>query len=115
MRDLIIIGGGPAGTSAAITAVQFGTRVLLLERGTFPRQKVCGEFISAESLHLLHSLLGAAHEAVLRDAVRIHDARVFLDDEVITTQVNPAAASIARFDLDFALWNAALELGVDGR
>jgi flavin-dependent dehydrogenase len=115
MRDLVVIGGGPAGTSAAITATHLGAQVLLLERGKFPRQKVCGEFTSAESLGLLHSLLGIAHEAVLRNAVRIHDARVFLDDRVIATKVVPAAASIARFDLDFALWTAALELGVDAR
>jgi len=115
MHDLIVIGGGPAGTSAAITAAQLGARVLLLERGKFPRQKVCGEFTSAESLDLLRSLLGIAHEAVLRNAVRIHDARVFLDDGVIATLVNPAAASIARFDLDFALWKSALDLGVDGQ
>jgi flavin-dependent dehydrogenase len=115
MHDLVIIGGGPAGTSTAITAAQLGAQVLLLERGKFPRQKVCGEFTSAESLDLLHSLLGVTHEAVLRNAVRIHGARVFLDDGVIATEVNPAAASIARSDLDFALWNSALELGVDGR
>jgi len=44
--DLAIIGGGPAGTAAAITASRSGARVLLLERGAFPRHKVCGEFIS---------------------------------------------------------------------
>ena len=125
MYDLIIVGGGPAGTSAAITAAQLcpgglglrepRARVLLLERGRFPRQKVCGEFTSAESLDLLRGLLGVAHEELLRDAARIRQARVFLDDRIIATEVNPAAASIARFDLDFALWNSAAELGVDAR
>ena len=55
--DLAIIGGGPAGTSAAISAARQGARVLLLERGRFPRHKVCGEFVSAESLTLLKDLL----------------------------------------------------------
>jgi menaquinone-9 beta-reductase len=115
MYDLLIIGGGPAGSSAAITAARLGAQVLLLERGRFPRQKVCGEFISAESLDLLRGLLGLRHEALLRDAVRIHGARVFLDDRRIETAVDPAAASVARFDLDLALWNAAMELRVDAR
>ena len=44
--DLIIIGGGPAGTSAAISAARSGASVLLFERGRFPRHKVCGEFVS---------------------------------------------------------------------
>jgi menaquinone-9 beta-reductase len=115
MYDLLIIGGGPAGSSAAITAARLGAQVLLLERGRFPRQKVCGEFISAESLDLLRGLLGLRHEALLRDAVRIHGARVFLDGRRIETAVDPAAASVARFDLDLALWNAAMELRVDAR
>ena len=58
--DLIIIGGGPAGTSAAISAARAGASVLLLERGRFPRHKVCGEFVSAESLGLLDDLLDRA-------------------------------------------------------
>jgi electron transfer flavoprotein-quinone oxidoreductase len=37
--DLVVIGGGPAGTSAAITAARGGARVLLLERGKCPRNR----------------------------------------------------------------------------
>ncbi len=53
MYDLTVIGGGPAGSCAAITAHRAGASVLLLERGRFPRHKVCGEFVSAEALGLL--------------------------------------------------------------
>ena len=42
MFDLTIVGGGPAGTSAAITSRVAGVNVLLLERGIIPRHKVCG-------------------------------------------------------------------------
>jgi flavin-dependent dehydrogenase len=113
--DLIIIGGGPAGTSAAITAKRAGARVLLLERGRFPRHKVCGEFVSAESLGLLTELLDREHTALLQDAVRISQARVFLDGRVLQTVVDPPAASIARLDLDAALWSSAENAGVDAR
>ncbi|HUK87310.1 MAG TPA: FAD-dependent oxidoreductase, partial [Terriglobales bacterium] len=51
--DLIVVGAGPAGSTAAITAARQGARVLLLERGAFPRHRVCGEFVSPESLGLL--------------------------------------------------------------
>src|SRR6266404_2265904 len=105
--DLIIIGGGPAGTSAAITAARGGAGVLLLERGRFPRHKVCGEFVSAESLGLLSELLHHDHAPLLRDAVRIPQARVFLDGRIVQTVVDPPAASIARLDLDAALWHSA--------
>src|SRR5713226_9820468 len=115
MYDLIVIGGGPAGTSAAITAARSGARVLLLERGRFPRHKVCGEFVSAESLDLLAALLNSQYEALLHDAIRIPRARLYLDGRVLETTVDPPAASIARLDLDTALWQSAKNAGVDAR
>jgi flavin-dependent dehydrogenase len=114
-HDLIIIGGGPAGTSAAISAARQGAGVLLLERGRFPRHKVCGEFVSAESLSLLRDLLDLQHAALLHDAVRIPRARMFLDGHTLHASVDPPAASIARFDLDAALWHSAESTGVDAR
>lgn len=48
--DVIVAGGGPAGTSAAIHLARAGARVLLVEQKKFPRAKLCGEFISPECL-----------------------------------------------------------------
>jgi menaquinone-9 beta-reductase len=115
MYDLIVIGGGPAGTSAAITSARNGARVLLLERGRLPRHKVCGEFVSSESLGLLADLLTAQDQQLLADAVRIPRARIFLDGRTIETRVDPPAASIARLNLDAALWSSAERSGVEGR
>ena len=114
MYDLAIIGGGPAGTAAAITAASYGARVLLLEKSSFPRNKVCGEFISAESLTLLGSLLPAKSDLLAR-APRIQLARMFIDNRVLHAPVVPAAASIARLAFDAELWNSARQLGVDAR
>ena len=113
--DLIVIGAGPAGTSAAITAARSGVRVLLLEAGRFPRHKVCGEFVSPESLDLLSCLLPAQHRALLSDCPRIPAARLFLDDCILRTSIDPPAASIARFDLDAALLHSAESAGVEVR
>jgi menaquinone-9 beta-reductase len=115
MYDLIVIGGGPAGTSAAITASRSGASVLLLERGRFPRHKVCGEFVSAESLALLGNLLDSEQKSLLSDAIRITDARIFLDGRMLRTVTDPPAASIARLELDAALWHSAIASGVDAR
>ena len=109
--DLIVIGGGPAGASAAITAAREGWSVLLIERGRIPRHKVCGEFVSAESLELLRWLLGSAGDALTQNAIQLTQTRLFLDGRVLCVPVNPPSASIARYDLDFALWNAAGEAG----
>ncbi|HZR55915.1 MAG TPA: NAD(P)/FAD-dependent oxidoreductase [Terriglobales bacterium] len=113
--DLVVIGAGPAGASAAISAAQTGARVLLLERGRFPRHKVCGEFVSAESLGLLSNSLAPEHKRSLDDAIRIPRTRIFLDGRTVQASIDPPAASFARFDLDIALWQSAEKLGVDAR
>jgi menaquinone-9 beta-reductase len=111
--DLVVIGGGPAGTAAAIMAARSGAHVMLLEAGRFPRHKVCGEFVSPESLELLSRLLDAGHKSLLNDAVRIEQARLFIDGHEVPSEIRPAAASIPRFDLDAALWDSAKRVGVE--
>jgi flavin-dependent dehydrogenase len=48
--DVIVVGAGPAGASASILLAGEGARVLLVEQKRFPREKLCGEFISPECL-----------------------------------------------------------------
>jgi flavin-dependent dehydrogenase len=115
MYDLIVVGGGPAGSSAAITAARNGNRVLLLERGQYPRHKVCGEFVSPESLSLLGELLASSEVGLLKEAFRISRARIFIDGQVLQAMIDPAAASIARLDLDQALWDSAERCGVEAK
>ena len=57
MIDLAIIGGGPAGSAAALEARRRGLKVAIWERERFPRDKVCGEFVSAESVPLLKNVI----------------------------------------------------------
>jgi flavin-dependent dehydrogenase len=121
--DLIVVGGGPAGSACAITAARLGAKVLLLEKDRFPRQKVCGEFVSPESLGLLHGLLndGPLNDGLLKDSLlqdhrfrsapQVLSSRIFLDDKSLTLPVSPPAQSIPRFDLDPALFHAARNNG----
>ena len=77
--ELLVIGGGPAGAAIASLAAMRGVRTLLVERDRFPRDKVCGEFLSAEGcavlarLGLLPTL--AARGAMPMDACLLADAR----------------------------------------
>lgn len=59
--DVLVIGGGPAGSSAAIALAGAGWRVTVVEQHPFPRQKVCGECIAAGNFRLLDDL-GVGHE-----------------------------------------------------
>jgi flavin-dependent dehydrogenase len=47
---IVIVGAGPAGSSLAIRLAQKGCHVTLIEKDRFPREKLCGEFISPECL-----------------------------------------------------------------
>lgn len=51
--DLVVIGGGPAGAAIAALAARRGVETLLIEKDRFPRDKVCGEFLSAEGCAVL--------------------------------------------------------------
>jgi menaquinone-9 beta-reductase len=110
--DLVVVGGGPAGCAAAISAARNGASVLVLERGRFPRHRVCGEFVSAESLDLLQNLLAPPHRRLIHHAPRITRGRIFVDGAELTAEISPAAASITRFDLDAALWDSCARVGV---
>jgi flavin-dependent dehydrogenase len=113
--DLAIIGGGPAGSSAAITAARSGARVALFEARDFPRHKVCGEFVSAESLDLLAWLLHDTPEAaaLFEHAPVLGRTRLFFRERVIEAAVSPVALSITRYDLDALLWDAAQRAGAE--
>src|ERR1041385_5532715 len=54
--DAIVVGAGPGGSAAAISLAQAGWRVLLLDKATFPRDKVCGDMVSPRSQRVLREL-----------------------------------------------------------
>jgi len=108
--DLAIIGGGPSGTAAALEARRHGLRVALWERDRFPRDKVCGEFISPEALPLLQSEIPetAALGAEIRNAefVAAHGvSRTF--------RLPRPALGLSRRRLDAALWKACEAAGIE--
>ena len=55
-RDLLVIGGGPAGTAAAITAARAGASVTLFEKGAHGRDKVCGDGLTPRAIAALDEL-----------------------------------------------------------
>ena len=69
--DAIIVGAGPAGSSAAILLARAGWAVALIEKQPFPRRKVCGECIAASNLPLLEALgIGPAFDAAAGPELR---------------------------------------------
>lgn len=54
--DVIVVGGGPAGSATAAFCAQRGRRVALLEHKTFPRHKVCGDVLNPNAWPVLERL-----------------------------------------------------------
>src|SRR5688500_7121931 len=73
--DVTIIGAGPAGSTAAILLARAGWDVTLVEQSRFPRDKVCGECLSALGFEVL-ARLGLDGSFRERGAVRLHRAEV---------------------------------------
>ena len=69
--QVIVVGGGPAGSSAAWHLARLGCQVLLLDRARFPRDKTCAEYLSPQASRILDAMgalpaidgAGAAHLA----------------------------------------------------
>ena len=82
MFDAVVIGAGPGGSSTALLLARAGWKVALIEKSTFPRRKVCGEFISSASMPVLENcgvgkdFLAASGPVVTRVGLYTGDAMV---------------------------------------
>jgi menaquinone-9 beta-reductase len=54
--EALVIGAGPAGSVAALTLARAGVRVHLIDRASFPRDKLCGDTLNPGSLSILDRL-----------------------------------------------------------
>ena len=88
-----------------------GLRVELFEKTSFPRQKVCGEFLSKQAVALLEEAGLAGRFFRLRPAP-INTLRVFWRDHQLQIPLPEPAFGISRYRFDQTLFEAALELGI---
>ena len=114
-HDVLIIGGGLAGCGAALYLARRGADVLLLEKDTYPRHKLCGEFLSPESQHSLRAM-GVLGDVTAAGAHPITDARLTAPATPPAEHALPGTAlGLSRYRLDALLFEHAVAAGADGR
>jgi flavin-dependent dehydrogenase len=106
----LIVGGGPAGSAAAIRLAADGLRPLLIERSTGPHDTVCGAFVGWDALARLTRL---GIDAAVLGARPIHRVRLIAGNRVAEARLPHAAAGLSRAVLDQALLDHAAGLGAD--
>src|SRR5882762_5546985 len=117
MYDALIVGAGPAGSTAARVLARAGWSVGLIEKSSFPRRKVCGEFISATSLPLLTDP-AIEREFLAHAGPEIRRVGLFTRDVVLSSPMPRARNSagswgraLGRDKLDSVLLDAAVRAG----
>jgi len=106
--DVVIIGAGPAGSSAAIMLARLGYSVALLDKEQFPREKLCGDFINPSNWPILRAL-GVEKEILSRARQRVTGFRIttVAGDEaecpLPLTSTEPFGLGLSRRSLDHIL------------
>jgi geranylgeranyl reductase family protein len=96
--DVVVVGAGPAGSATAISLAERGRRVLLLDKATFPRDKVCGDFLSPRSLAVLTEL--GCGDALRQAQPRcLRRSMIHLNGELISSGPVPQVGHLPGFGL----------------
>jgi flavin-dependent dehydrogenase len=104
--DVAIVGAGPGGSTLAALLASRGVSVALIDRDTFPRDKLCGEFLSYDALPIVN-LLGVD----LGDAPKIDRCRVVARHATYEFDLPYAARGVSRTTFDDLLVRAAVRNG----
>ncbi len=116
--DLVVCGGGPAGSSAAWRAASAGAKVLVVDKAKFPRDKPCGDGLTPRAVASIGAL-GLENE--LKAFNRVEKLRVNGADRTLTFDWPKSNAFpdfgyvVARTDLDEMLLRHAADAGAEVR
>ena len=110
--DAIIVGGGPAGSTAARGMARGGARVLVLDRAAFPRSKPCGGGLTSRALKRFPGV-EAALPRISTHAIR----RIYMEApggaSVVITTAEPTVVMVRRLEFDDLLMKMAREAGAE--
>ena len=104
-KEVLILGGGLAGLTAAIHLSKIGLQVTVIEKNGYPKHKVCGEYISNEVLPYFEWL---GIDVAKLNPTSIKKLQFSTQNgTTITTELPLGGFGISRYALDFHLYNIA--------
>ncbi len=109
--DVLVVGGGPAGSATAFRLAEAGASVLLVDRATFPRDKPCGGGLTMRAVR--HCPVDP--DPVVEERIDTVELRFRYGDTVVRHARAPVILMTQRRRLDAFLLDAARERGVDVR
>jgi menaquinone-9 beta-reductase len=116
---IVVVGAGPAGASLAIRLAKKNYRVVLIEREKFPRQKLCGEFISPEcfrhfrELGVFEKMFSAGGERISETVFYAPNGKSVSVPTEWFDENESGALSLSRAEMDLQLLEKARSVGVE--
>jgi menaquinone-9 beta-reductase len=112
--NVAVIGAGPAGSVAAIRLAQLGHQVMLFEKAKFPRDKVCGECLSATGIAVLDRLgVAEALRAELKPTMLCRASAVAMGGSQSVVDLPATMWGLTRSSMDAFLAENAIEANID--
>jgi geranylgeranyl reductase family protein len=115
--DVLIVGAGPAGAVAAYYIAKTGHRVILLDAQRFPREKVCGDFVSPGSIREL-GRIGVTELPAFKETNTLNHTIIYLNGKELISGDFPTIEDMPRYGqvvprtiLDSAIVEAARGAG----
>ena len=117
--DVIVVGGGPGGSAAAAYNAMNGCKVLLIEKGTWPRDKPCGDAVGGKSLShakelgVLELIDESPHyvvDSIVFGSANGSEVRVMLPKEAYEKQGLQSGYSLPREQFDYLMFHKCQEI-----